>query len=387
MKQSPYFPFTKLSLAVAGASVFLASPLQAQMLEEVIVTAQKRVETTQEIPLAVAVVTGDTLDQFSITTARDLAKSVPGLEIEAAPQGLQGARIRGLGTGVGAENMEQSVGLFIDGIYSGKPRDLQSSLFDVARVEVIKGTQTSQLGKNTSLGAILVMSNRPEDESGGYADVDYDFELGSTILAGAGNLATDFGNYRLAVNLVQEEGFVDNQRVGGTDPKREDNSVRLSGLWDLGDKATLYASYSYDDLDVTGMSFEVSEDANGWYEGQTGDTDTSLNNKRKTFTTLTSDGKDSDEQESNRAVLEFTYDISDSLDFTALSGYNDYDNTRKFDGDFPRWTTLSNTRNPSLISSARSSALMVRRSLTGWTTWRAFSTCRTTSKTPVALIS
>ena len=185
---NPHLP-ANVSAAVATVSMLLCKPSYGQALEEVIVTAQKRTESVQEIPLTVAVVSGDTLQQFSIATPTDLARSVPGLEIEPAPQGLHAPRIRGLGTGVGAENMEQSVGLFVDGIYSGKPRDLQAAMFDVARVEVIKGTQTSQLGKNTSLGAIMIMSRRPEDNNGGYLQGEYDFELGSAILTGAANLA------------------------------------------------------------------------------------------------------------------------------------------------------------------------------------------------------
>lgn len=326
---------TTLFTAVVAASGLLCSTSYGQMLEEVVVTAQKRVESVQDIPLTVAVVTGDTMEKFSINNPTDLARSVPGLEIEPAPQGLHAPRIRGLGTGVGAENVEQSVGLFVDGIYSGKPRDLQSALFDVNRIEVIKGTQTSQLGKNTSLGAIMVMSNRPEDENGGYAQAEYDFELGSTILAGAANLATDFGNYRIAVNLVQEEGFVENRRLGGDDPEREENSIRLSGLWDIGSRATLFASYTYGEREVTGMSFEVSEDLNGVYEGLTGDSDTSLDNNRNAWTSFGSDGKDFDDQESHRAVLELAYEISDSLNFTSLSGYSAYENDPRFyDADF-----------------------------------------------------
>ena len=131
--QIPY----KVSPLVAAVAL-CSSPSYGQMLEEVIVTAQKRSESVQEIPLTVAVVTGETLEQFSINNATDLAQSVPGLEISPAPQGLSSPKIRGLGTGVGAENMEQSVGLFLDGVWTGKTRDLQSALFDVARVEVIK---------------------------------------------------------------------------------------------------------------------------------------------------------------------------------------------------------------------------------------------------------
>jgi iron complex outermembrane recepter protein len=334
-----------IPLAAASASVTICLPSYGQGLEEVIVTAQKRAESIQDIPMTVAVVSGQTMNEFAIFTATDLAQSVPGLEISPAPQGLSSPKIRGLGTGVGAENMEQSVGLFIDGVWTGKTRDLQSALYDVNRVEVVKGTQTSQLGKNTSLGAIMIMSNRPGEETEGYVEGEYDFELGSTIISGAGNLATDYGNYRLAVNLVQEEGYVDNKLVGGYDPKREQNSFRLSGLWDVGSKLELYANYSYDYIDVTGMPFEVSDDPQGWYTSVTGDTDTHLNNKNKSYTTYRSDGKDRDKQKGHRAVFEATYDLNDDITLLALSGYSEYKNDpRLYDADFSALQYIEQTK-------------------------------------------
>ena len=166
---------SRLLGCTAVASLLLCTQAYAQVLEEVLVVAQKREQTAQEVPLTVAVIDGEALRQFAINNTTDLARSVPGLVLEPAPQGLSLPKIRGLGTGTATENLDQSVGLFIDGVWSGRPRDLQAALFDVAKVEVINGTQTSQLGKNTSLGAILVMSSRPEDESGGYVSGDYDF--------------------------------------------------------------------------------------------------------------------------------------------------------------------------------------------------------------------
>ena len=67
-----------------------------------------------------------------------------------APQNLYNIALRGLGTGGGSESYDQSVGLFIDGVYSGRLREFQAGLFDLERIEVIKGTQNSLLGKNTS---------------------------------------------------------------------------------------------------------------------------------------------------------------------------------------------------------------------------------------------
>lgn len=332
----------------AFASLLLCPQAYAQVLEEVLVVAQKREETVQEIPLTVTVIDGEALSQFSINNTTDLARSVPGLVLEPAPQGLSLPKIRGLGTGTGTENVDQSVGLFIDGVWSGRPRDLQAALFDVARIEVVKGTQTSQLGKNTSLGAILVMSSRPEDESGAYVSGDYDFELDSTILSGVANLATNFGNYRLAMNLVDEKGYVDNRLAGGDDPAREQNSLRLSGSWELGDRAGLFASYTYDDRDVTGMQFEVSGDPQGWYQDLTGDTDIKLNNKSKTWNTYGNSGRDSDKQDSHRVVVELTYDVSEEMEFVSLTGYSEYDNDpRYYDADFSALEFLQQNKDSS----------------------------------------
>ena len=336
MSTSPRYTCRKRpGLAVAAVACCLAVPLRAQVLEEVVVTAQKRVESLQDVPLTVTVVDGKTLQQFAINNVTDLANSVPGLAFEPAPQGLPIPNIRGLGTGTADENLEQSVGLFIDGVWTGKTRNLLSSLFDVDRIEVIKGAQTSQLGKNTSLGAILVNTMRPQDASDGYLEGEYDFEFESSILQGVGNLATEAGKYRLAVNLIDEKGYVENELAGGHDPHREQNSVRLSGLWDLGQWTTVFATYTYDELEVTGMAFQVSDDPNGWYQGVTGDSDTHLNAKSKTWNTYAGDGRDYDKQETNWAVVEVAHELTADTQLMSLSGYNSYDNKpRYYDADF-----------------------------------------------------
>ncbi|BFM15105.1 TonB-dependent receptor [Maricurvus nonylphenolicus] len=314
------------SQAIAAAEEF--------SLEEIIVTAQKREQSVQDIPLTVSVVGGESLEKFSITNATDLAKSVPGLSIAPAPQGLSSPKVRGLGTGVGAETLDQSVGLFIDGVWSGRPRDLQAALFDVERVEVIKGTQTSQLGKNTSLGAIQVFSVRPTEETEGYLKAEYDFELGSKIYAGAGNLNTEFGSYRLAVNMIEEQGYVEDELSGGDGPDREQLTARLGGLWTIGDAGELYISYTYDDLEVTGDHFQVSSDPTGFYTLFSGDTDVTLDDKRKTFTSLRNDGKPYDEQKSHKFLAEYTHDFNGDMEFVSLTAYSSYDNDRYLDADF-----------------------------------------------------
>lgn len=309
------------------------APAGAAVLEEVIVTAQKRAENVQDIPVTVNVVTGDQLDNFSIRDTNDLGDSVPGLTIQHTPQNLSQVTVRGIGTGAGGESVDQSVGLFVDGIWAGRIREFQASLFDVSRVEVIKGTQNNLLGKNTSLGAISIVSNRPGDELGGYAQGDYEFEYGSTYLTGAVNLPTDFGNYRLAVNALNEEGYVKNRVTGNDVPEREAYTVRVSGAWDVGDNGSLLVSYLYDDLDILGDTFQVDVDSTGLLDAMDPGTDVGVDDKKDAFTSLSSSGDAEDEQQSQRAIIEYEHALGDHQ-LTALSGWSKYRNDRLTDSDF-----------------------------------------------------
>ena len=169
-------------LAGLVACAQLAMAQSSAVLEEVIVTARKQVETVQDIPLTVNVVSGELLNNFTIRDSWDLADTVPGLTIQHTPQNLAQVTLRGLGTGSAGESLDQSVGLFIDGIWAGRIREFQTALYDVERVEIIKGTQTTQLGKNTSLGAISVITRRPGADLGGYLQADYEFEFDSLSL-------------------------------------------------------------------------------------------------------------------------------------------------------------------------------------------------------------
>ena len=125
-----FCPLLKSPLAFAVILPLMTGGVQAQdnVLEEVIVYAQKRVENVQDIPVTINVVTGESLDIFNIRDTNDLANSVPGLVIQATPQNLSQITIRGLGTGAGGESLDQSVGLFIDGIWAGRLREFQAAL-------------------------------------------------------------------------------------------------------------------------------------------------------------------------------------------------------------------------------------------------------------------
>lgn len=327
---------TKASLCVAlGLSALYQAPSCAQepALEEVIVTAQKRVENVQDIPVTINVVTGDTLDKFSIRDTNDLAASVPGLTIQHTPQNLSQVAIRGLGTGSAGESLDQSVGLFVDGIWAGRIREFQASLFDIQRIEVIKGTQTTLLGKNTSVGAISIISRRPGEELGGYLQGDYEFEYESTYLTGAVDIPTNYGNYRIAFNDLDEKGYVTNKSTGNEVPHREQSTARISGEYDVAESGRLLLSYQYDDLKILGDTFQPDNDELGFLAGMDPTADIGIDKTKNAYTSYTGSGDSDDKQDSQRAIAQYDHSLGE-YEFTSLSGWSEYDNKRTVDSDF-----------------------------------------------------
>mgnify|MGYP001818426783 FL=1 len=305
----------------------------APALEEVLVTARKRVQNVQDIPVTINVVSAERLDSFSIRNTVDLADSVPGLTIQSTPPNLAQIAIRGLGTGSASESLDQSVGLFIDGIWSGRVRDFQTALFDVERVEVIKGTQNTLLGKNSSLGALSIISTKPGDVFAGYVQADYETEFGSSYLTGAVDVPTGMGNYRLAFNTVDEAGYVDNNATGGEVPEREQTTLRISAQFGIGADGNLDLSYEYDDLQITGDTVQPDRDSLGFMQSMDPQADIGLDADKTAFTRYSRHGEADDEQVSRRAVAQYEQ-LFGEFALTSLTGWSEYDNDRLTDTDF-----------------------------------------------------
>jgi iron complex outermembrane receptor protein len=313
---------------------------QDLVFEEVIVTAQKRPQPVQVIPVTIAVLRGDEIEQFRIRNTVDLASFVPGLTIEATPQNLANIAIRGLGTGAGNETYDQSVGLFFDGVYAGRQREFQASLFDIERVEVIKGTQNSLLGKNTSLGAINVVSRRPGRELAGYLQADYEFEFDSVYSTGAVDLPAGPGGLRLAFNQVSEQGYVENTFTGNDVPERDQVTLRMTGLFPVAGSDELVFSYQYDDLEIDGDSFQVVKDQLGLIAEMDPAVIPGLNQKKQGFTSFGKRGESRDEQTGERAYVSYTHPF-EGLSLTSVTSLSSYDNERDFDSDFTTGDYLS----------------------------------------------
>lgn len=163
-----------LSLSVIGAGGGFAIPAYAQQTGdedaartgEIIVTAQKREEALQDVPISIAVVGGETLDKLQLNAATDLQYVVPGLvsPAQSGPRNF-GFFIRGIGTNTfSSETIEPSMAYVIDGVVMGQSGATLVDLPDIAHIEVLRGPQSTLFGKNASAGVINIVTRRPSDK-------------------------------------------------------------------------------------------------------------------------------------------------------------------------------------------------------------------------------
>lgn len=238
----------------------IATPPQTEtsLLDEIVVTAQKREQTLQDVPISVSVVTGEVLAQQSVDDFSDLSRSVPNLSVSnAALNNLVFVRGIGSGSNVG---FEQSVGLFVDEVYLSRVRYMRQPFLDVERVEVLKGPQGTLFGRNTIAGALNVTSARPTSTPLFRAAIDYDPDTqGSSVTGVASGPITERLQGRIALRRADGGGYVSNSGLGSEGPDRDELAGRAYLEYRASDALSFALKVEHSDFEVTGSSIQVSE--------------------------------------------------------------------------------------------------------------------------------
>ena len=248
--------FCKRTLAVACMCA-IAGSASAQ-LEEIVVTATKRAETAQDIPMSIEAVTGERLSELGIVDFATLSDTVPNFFVADGVVTTQ-VTVRGMGSG-GDRSFEQSVGMFIDNVYMPRSRQYRAPFFDAERVEVLRGPQAVLFGLNSTAGAVAVHTrrSRPGDEFS--ADVsamyttDYD---GMLVSLAAGGSLTDSLAVRVAGQFEDSDGYWENDFTGENEGARESTLYRVSAVWEPTDRLTVDAKYEYSDFEQNGSHGEL----------------------------------------------------------------------------------------------------------------------------------
>lgn len=163
-----YLATRRLSLLLAGATLTASLPVMAQsgnsLLEETIVTAQHREENVQDIPITVTALSSTELEEAQIFGAAEIAYKAPGLAYAEFAPGQALLSMRGVSSSDDGAGMDNSVALFLDGVYIGKGASINFNMFDLERIEVLRGPQGTLFGRNAVGGALNVVTSKPSDE-------------------------------------------------------------------------------------------------------------------------------------------------------------------------------------------------------------------------------
>lgn len=255
--------FKKIAAALAagsclsGAAVGVQAQNEDLMLEEIIVTATKRTENLQDIPVSVGVVTGEFINEIGVKDMTELQNYVPGLQVQST-FGSWAVRIRGLGSGITNLAFDSSVPVYIDGVYCGRGKCLESAFLDMERIEVARGPQGALFGKSTIAGAINAVSAKPTDELEGYVKAGFETVDGGYTLNGviSGPISDSFRG-RLAVKYDDLEGFVENPFVSNDEPEEERYTVRASFAWDATEDTSINLKVETGNSETSGRANQL----------------------------------------------------------------------------------------------------------------------------------
>ena len=232
-----------------------AGAAKTTTLESVKVTARKRVETLQEVPVAVTAFTADSLDKLNVRDLADLGPQVPNLTIYAArgSSSTLTAYIRGVGQSDPLWGVDPGVGIYMDDVYIARPQGALLDVFDVERIEVLRGPQGTLYGKNTIGGAIKYISKGLRPEFNGFGSVTIgnygQRDLKAAIGGGLGG--SESLRARISVADLHREGFGENLITGEQVSDKKVRAVRAN----LG-------AYVNDQIDVQ-FAFDHTVDTSG----------------------------------------------------------------------------------------------------------------------------
>lgn len=225
-------------------------------LEEIVVTAQRREQNLQEVPISIQVISGTQIELQGFRSMTDVERFTPSLQVEESMH-RHSITMRGIG-GAGANlALENSVPLFVDGVHFGRSSMIKGALLDVERVEILKGPQPIYFGQNASAGAISVISRKPGQEWEGFINAEAG-NFGSKNVKGAyGGPLTDTFGIRVAAQWDEITGWLTDIVDGHKFPQQENKVGRLTLQWTPTDNFTAILKGEVADRNSTGDSMGV----------------------------------------------------------------------------------------------------------------------------------
>jgi len=217
MNSSRNFLSLAISLGLAAPALMAQEESREMVLEEVIVTATKREEVENRLPVAISVISAQELKDRTVVLLEDAITNVPNLVVESNVSSGPNIAIRGVNSSTNNLGIEAGVGMQVDGVVLGRPSYFNTALIDVERIEVLRGPQGTLYGKNTTGGLINVVTNKPTQEYEAAGDVtfgNYDMQQIRGHISGG---MSDGVSGRLAFTSVDRDGWAEDRTPGNGD--------------------------------------------------------------------------------------------------------------------------------------------------------------------------
>lgn len=332
LSASPWAPASAAS-AVSDPSPGSPSAQGTLMLEQTTVTARRREEALQQVPIAVSVLDGEQLEEAGLYRLQDIQQRVPGLVVSGHDARYAGFGLRGFGATAYNDGLESSVGTYVDGVYMARQGMAFSELLDIERIEVLRGPQGTLFGKNTTAGALNIVTRQPTFVPQAQLEASYG-EQGLRQYRGtiSGPLQDDVLAARLSVLDTRVDGQVENLQDGSRLGDADSQGLRGQLLWtpNTDFSARLIADYARQN--ESGNVLQVNH-----YSQQTRD-------RAKFFgyplpqpdphgreVWLDAPGRPRTLQ--NSLSLELNWDLNEAMRFTSITAYRDWDYRAGRDGD------------------------------------------------------
>lgn len=303
-----------LAAAIGAAVIAVSAGASAAEIEEVTVTAQMRAESLKDVPMAVSAFTGDTVKNSNLNDFKDLFALTPGVSGETNDSFFDAVSVRGVNNNSFGSGSDPALGVFLDGVYQSRT-GATPSMYDLERVEVVKGPQGTLFGRNTASGAISMVSRKPGDSFAGEVSVGagqygrQEFE-GSLDMPLGDNLAV-----RIAGMHQQEDGHVENLAGGRDLGASETDAMRFTAVYDGLQNTTVTLMAQYEDRVSDGTIYRAL-DTEGDYDQ------------------VYNDVQGLDESEIGDVILTVEHDLAGGSTLTSITGYktHNYTYVEDFDG-------------------------------------------------------
>lgn len=321
----PLVPALLAGLAsLAAASVHAQSAMTSpQELDRITVTAQKREQQVQDVPIAISALSGEFLDTLGIDGFEQLGNYVPGLQTQVQSPNNPGFVIRGITSDSGDASSEPRVSVFQDGVSISRSRGSVVELFDMERVEVLRGPQGTLFGRGAQIGAVHLIQNKARDRFGGAFRAGLG-NFGETYFTGHLNtpLVDDTLYSRIAVFHQQRDGTIENL-AGGDLNGRDTQAIRGALRWDLGQTGTLDLILNHQRDAPPGTAFRSGSIPTR--EGRTDFWNSAADLNRGTELGL--------DRSVDSATLLGDIRLGDDWTLSSITGWRRFDSTEQFDGD------------------------------------------------------